>query len=57
MGACTYVGTGAVVRENLRIGAGPLIGMGAVVVKDVEADSTVVGNPAHPLLRASLVRA
>ncbi len=48
----SYIGAVASIRQKLRIGAGALVGMGAVVVKDVEAGTTVVGNPAH-LLRQS----
>lgn len=51
-----YVGTGAMLRQGtpnkpLRIGKGAVIGMGAVVLKDVPAGATVVGNPAKELLR------
>ena len=48
-----YVEVGAIVGANvtllpgLRIGAGALIGAGAVVVKDVPAGVVVVGNPAR----------
>ena len=44
-----YLGQACAVRQHLRIGRGSLIGMGAVVVKDVEPDSVMVGNPARPM--------
>jgi len=44
-----YVGQAATVRQYLRLGRGSLIGMGAVVVKDVPANAVVVGNPARKL--------
>lgn len=51
-----YVGTGAILRQGtpdrkLRIGKGAVIGAGAVVLKDVAAGTTVVGNPARELTR------
>lgn len=47
-GANCYVGSASCVRQNLKIGDRALVGLGAVVVKDVEAESVVVGNPAAP---------
>lgn len=49
-----YVGAGAVIRQGtpdrpLTLGRGCVIGMGAVVTKDVAPGVTVVGNPARPL--------
>jgi sugar O-acyltransferase (sialic acid O-acetyltransferase NeuD family) len=56
IGDHAYVGSGAIIRQGtpekpLRIGAGSVIGMGAVVTKDVAEGTTVVGNPARPLER------
>lgn len=49
-----YIGTGAVLKQGtpekpLRIGKGAIVGMGAVVTKDVLPGTVVVGNPAKPL--------
>jgi sugar O-acyltransferase (sialic acid O-acetyltransferase NeuD family) len=49
-----YIGAGAVLKQGLadrplRIGRGAIVGMGAVVTKDVAAGVTVVGNPARIL--------
>ncbi len=38
----------ALVRNQCTVGEGAFIGLGAVVVKDVPAGETVVGNPARP---------
>lgn len=48
-----YIGTGAIIKQGwpakpLIIGEGAIVGMGAVVTKDVEPYTTVVGNPAKP---------
>lgn len=47
-----YIGTGAILRqgkpgEPLVIGRGAVVGMGAVVTKNVAPGTTVVGNPAR----------
>jgi len=54
IGNHAYIGTGAVIRQGnpekpLVIGEGAIVGMGAVVTKDVEPFTTVVGNPAKVL--------
>jgi tetrahydrodipicolinate N-acetyltransferase len=38
-----------VILGGLRIGAGALVGAGAVVTKDVEPGAVVAGTPARPL--------
>jgi acetyltransferase-like isoleucine patch superfamily enzyme len=43
------IGSGATILGGVRIGAGATVGAGAVVVKDVPAGATVVGNPARVL--------
>jgi sugar O-acyltransferase (sialic acid O-acetyltransferase NeuD family) len=43
------VGTGAQVLQYVTVGAGATVGGGAVVTKDVEPGTTVVGMPAKPL--------
>ncbi|MGM8898519.1 MULTISPECIES: acetyltransferase [unclassified Psychrobacter] len=51
-----YVGVGAVIKQGtsdkpLVIGKGAVIGMGAVVTKDVPAGAIMVGNPARALVK------
>ena len=47
-----YIGAGGHHPPELQVGTRSLIGMGAVVVRDVEPGATLVGNPARPLRRA-----
>jgi len=51
LGDLVWVGAGACMKQLLSAGPGALIGMGAVVTKDVPPGATVVGNPARPLAR------
>jgi acetyltransferase-like isoleucine patch superfamily enzyme len=51
-----YIGTGAILKQGtpdkpLVIGAGAVVGMGAVVTKSVPPGVTVIGNPAKPLVK------
>lgn len=45
LGSNVVVGAGAKVLGNIKIGDGVMVGANAVVIKDVPADSTVVGVP------------
>jgi sugar O-acyltransferase (sialic acid O-acetyltransferase NeuD family) len=51
LGRSCYIGAGAMIRQKHQIGEAALVGLGAVVVKDVPAMTTVLGNPAKPFLR------
>lgn len=56
IGDFAHIGSGAIIRNGsamhpITIGAGAVVGMGAVVTKDVPAGVTVVGNPARPLVK------
>lgn len=49
IGKNVWIGGGATILPGVTIGDNSIVGAGAVVVKDVEADTIVVGNPARPL--------
>lgn len=54
-----YIGTGAAIIQGkqgkpLTIGRGAVVGMGAVVTKNVSPGVTVIGNPARPLSKEGL---
>ena len=51
IGDHAYIGSGAVIRQGLKIGAYATVGMGAVVTRDVETGTTVIGNPAKPMIK------
>ncbi len=53
-----YIGAGALLKQGqsgkpLTIGRGAVVGMGAVVTKNVAPDTTVVGNPARVMKQRS----
>jgi len=52
LGEACQIGSNATVREKIKIGPRAVVGAGAVVLKDVAADQTVVGNPARVLATA-----
>lgn len=49
VGKEAWLGMGSSVRQLIEIGTGAIIGMGAVVTKDVPPGVTVIGNPARPM--------
>ncbi len=54
-----YIGAGAIIKQGtparpLVIGKGAVVGMGAVVTKNVAPGVTVIGNPARPLTKEGL---
>lgn len=51
IGANVWIGGGALLLPGVTIGDDAVIGAGAVVTRDVAAQSTVVGNPARTLGR------
>lgn len=51
VGDCVFVGLNAPVRELLTIGENAIISAGAVVLKNVDENVTVMGNPARVISR------
>lgn len=47
-----FVGLGALIIGGVTVGSHATVGAGAVVLRNVTPGSTVVGNPAKPLVRA-----
>jgi len=49
VGDYVHVAMSATIRDGIKIGNNAKIGMGAVVIKDVSENTTVIGVPAHTL--------
>jgi sugar O-acyltransferase (sialic acid O-acetyltransferase NeuD family) len=49
IGENAYIGSGASIMNGTRIGARALVGLGSTVIRDVEPDAVVAGNPARRL--------
>lgn len=45
IGTHGYIGVGSAVKNRIKLGDNSLVGMGAVVLKDVDDNTVVVGNP------------
>ena len=63
IGADVWIGTRAIIRQGVQIGPGAIVGMGAVVTRDVLAFEIVAGVPAthvrfrfEPSIRERLLR-
>jgi UDP-3-O-[3-hydroxymyristoyl] glucosamine N-acyltransferase len=53
IGDRSWISPGAAIRDWRNIGKDALVGIGAVVTKDVEAHTVVVGNPAKPIQKST----
>lgn len=51
LGARCSIGTAASIREKLTLGDECVVGMGGVLVKNIESKSIVMGNPAKEIIR------
>lgn len=51
IGHDTWIGHGAVIRPERRIGHGAIVGAGAIVTRDVAPYTIVAGNPAREIRR------
>ncbi len=48
-----FIGVGAILMPNIRIGPGSVVGAGSVVTKDVPPNTVVAGCPARPICSTS----
>ena len=51
IGKNAYV-SACTIRNQIKIGDSSIVGMGAIVTKDVEPGITVIGNPAKPFIKS-----
>ena len=50
LGKNVWVGAGAILLPGVKVGDGAVIGAGAVVTRDIQANERVAGNPARALI-------
>jgi sugar O-acyltransferase (sialic acid O-acetyltransferase NeuD family) len=55
IGEGVFMALGSIVLPKIHVGAWATVGAGAIVTKEVAAETTVVGIPARPLVRKSAV--
>lgn len=48
-GECVYFGTNSAIRQGIRICDNVIIGMGGIVVKDINEEGVYIGNPVRKL--------
>lgn len=48
IGNNVFIGANSTILPRLNIGTGSIIGAGSVVTNDIQANTTVIGNPARP---------
>jgi sugar O-acyltransferase (sialic acid O-acetyltransferase NeuD family) len=53
IGANSFIGVNACFADHVKVGPDCIVGMGSVVVKDLEPGRVYVGNPAKPLQKSS----
>jgi sugar O-acyltransferase (sialic acid O-acetyltransferase NeuD family) len=53
LGKSVFIGSGTNIKNKICVGAESIIGMGSVVIRDIEARSTVAGVPAKPIRKCS----
>lgn len=49
VGESAWIAGNSTIMNGLTIGERAFVGLGAVIIRDVPADTTVVGNPGRPL--------
>jgi sugar O-acyltransferase (sialic acid O-acetyltransferase NeuD family) len=49
VGSSSFIGAGSVIKQGVRIGDNVMIGAGCVVVKDIEDNCIMIGNPQKKL--------
>lgn len=47
----SYLGVNSSIKNRIHLGKNCVVGMGSNVTKSVEEDTTVIGNPAKPMIR------